>query len=82
MREAIVDGAGQQVHWVSGSGPGDGKRIRLNRKKLLHTSLGFLFSISSHGFWKEVCNHVGTFPVFSIPDHKRRAWWSECPGGV
>ena len=32
VREVLVDGAGQEVHWVGGSGPG-GKRIRPNRKK-------------------------------------------------
>ena len=32
VREEFVDGADQEVHWVSGSGPGR-KRIRLNRKK-------------------------------------------------
>ena len=31
VREVLVDGAGLEVHWVSGSGPGR-KRIRLNRK--------------------------------------------------
>ena len=30
VREAVVDGAGQEVHWVSGSGS-QWKRIRLNR---------------------------------------------------
>ena len=33
--EGIVDGAGQEVHWVSGSGSGR-KRIRLNRKTPAH----------------------------------------------
>ena len=32
---AIVYGAGHEVHWVSGSGPGR-KRIRLNRKTPAH----------------------------------------------
>ena len=35
VQEALVDGAAQEVLWVSGSGPGR-KRIRLNRKTPAH----------------------------------------------
>ena len=40
VREASVDGAGQEVHWVCGSGPGR-KRIRPNSKKTLAHLAGF-----------------------------------------
>ena len=46
-REAIADGARQEVHWVSGSGPGR-KRIRLNRNILAHLR-GLWFDLV-HGF--------------------------------
>ena len=67
VREAIADGAGQEVHWVSGSGPG-WKRIRLNRKNHAHLA-GFVVQ-SRPRVWKRL-RHVG-FSGISIPDHKRR----------
>ena len=67
VREAIVDGDGQEVHWVGGSGPGR-KRIRLNRKTPAHLA-GFMVQ-SRPRVWKRL-RHVGLFNV-SIPDHKRR----------
>ena len=67
VRDAIVDGAGQEVHWVSGSGPGR-KRIRLNRKTPAHLA-GFMVQ-SRPRVWKRL-RHVGRSSV-SIPDHKRR----------
>ena len=66
VREALVDGAGQEVHWVSGSGPGP-KRIRLNRKTPAHLA-GFMVQ-SRPWVWKRL-RHVGHSSV-SIPDHKR-----------
>ena len=66
VREAIVDGAGQEVHWVSGSGPGR-KRIRLNRKTPAHIAG---FRVQSRPVWKRL-RHVGHSCV-SILDHKRR----------
>ena len=63
VRGAIVGGAGQEVHWVSGSGPGR-KRIRLNRRNSC-TPRQIYGSISSTGV-EEVASCV------SIPDHKRR----------
>ena len=67
VREAIVDGAGQEVHWVSGSGPGR-KRIRLNRKPPAHF-VGLMVQ-SRPRVWKRL-RHVGHSGV-SIPDRKRR----------
>ena len=67
VREAIADGAGQEVHWVSGSGPGR-RRIRLNRKTPAHLA-GFMVQ-SRPPIWKRL-RHVG-HPSVSIPDHKRR----------
>ena len=67
VREAIVDGAGQEVHWVGGSGPGP-KRIRLNRKTPAHLA-GFRVQ-SRPRVWKRL-RLVGCSRV-SIPDHKRR----------
>ena len=65
--EAIVDVAGQEVRWVSVSGPGR-KRIRLNRKTPAHLA-GFMIQ-SRPRVWKRL-RHVGHSTV-SIPDHKRR----------
>ena len=48
VREAIVDGAGQEVRWVSGSEPRR-KRIRLNRKTPARLA-GFLGFILVHEF--------------------------------
>ena len=67
VRKAIVIGAGQEVHWVSGSGPGR-KRIRLNRKPPAHLA-GYLVQ-SRPRVWKRL-HHVGTICV-SLPDRKRR----------
>ena len=64
VQEAIVDGAGHEVLWVSGSGPGR-KRIRLNRKTPAHFA-GFMVQ-SRPRVWKRL-RHVGV----SIPDHRRR----------
>ena len=36
--EAVVDGASQEVHWVTGSGP-EWKRSRLNRKTPAHLAV-------------------------------------------
>ena len=66
-REALADGARQEVHWVSGSGPGR-KRIRLNMKTHAHFA-GFVIQ-SRPRVWKRL-RHVGPSSV-SIPDHKRR----------
>ena len=60
--EVFVDGAAQEVSWVSGSGPGR-KRIRLNRKTSAHL-VGSMVQ-SRARVWKRL-RHV------SIPDHKRR----------
>ena len=49
--ETIVGGAGQEVHWVSGSGPRR-KRIRLNRKTPAHLA-GFLVQ-SRPRVWKRL----------------------------
>ena len=62
-----VDGAGQEVHWVRGSGPGR-KRIRLNRKTPAHLA-GFRVQFRPR-VWKRL-RLVGYSRV-SIPDHKRR----------
>ena len=67
VQEAIADGACQEVHWVSGSGPGR-KRIRLNRKTLAH--LAGVMVQSRPRVWKRL-PHVG-HSCISIPDHKRR----------
>ena len=48
VREAIADGACQEVHWVTGSGPGR-KRTRLNRKTPAHLA-GFMVQ-SRPRFW-------------------------------
>ena len=67
VREAIADGASQEVHWVSGSGRGL-KRIRLNRKTPAHLAE---FMVQSRPLvWKRL-RHAG-HSSFSIPDHKRR----------
>ena len=60
VREAIVDGAGQEVHWVSGSGPGR-KLIRLNRKPPAH--LAGLVVQSRPRVWKRLRSR-GTFQCF------------------
>ena len=65
--EASVDGAGQEVHWVRGSGPGR-KRIRRNRKTPAHLA-GFRVQ-SRPRVWKRL-RLVGYSRV-SIPHHKRR----------
>ena len=67
VREVVVDGANQEVHWVSGSGPRR-KRNRLNRKTPAH--LAGIMVQSRPRFWKRL-RHVG-FSSVSIPDHKRR----------
>ena len=67
VREVDVDGVGQEVHWVSGSGPGR-KRIRLNRTTPAHFA-GFMIHFRPR-VWKRL-RHVG-FSSVSIPDHKRR----------
>ena len=59
VREVVVDGVGQEVHWVSGSGPGR-KRIRLNRKTPAHVA-GFMVQ-SRPRVWKRL-RHVGFFSV-------------------
>ena len=59
VRKATVDGAGQEVHWVGGSGPGR-KRIRLNGKTPAH--LAGLMVQSRPRVWKRL-RHVD-FPVF------------------
>ena len=62
-------GASREVHWVSGSGSGPGrKRIRLNRKTPAH--LAGLVVQSRPRVWKRL-RHVGHSSV-SIPDHKSR----------
>ena len=66
VREVDVDGVGQEVHWVSGSGPGR-KRIRRNRKTPAH--LAGIMIHSRPRVWKRL-RHVG-FSSISIPDHKR-----------
>ena len=65
-RGAFVDGAGQEVQWVGGSGPGR-KRIRLNSKTPAHLA-GFMVQ-SRPRVWKRL-RRVGHSSV-SIPDHKR-----------
>ena len=64
---ASVDEAGQDVHWVSGSGSGR-KRIRLNRKTPAHLA-GYMIH-SRPGVWKRL-SHVDLSDV-SGSDHKRR----------
>ena len=54
-REVDVDDVGQEVHWVSGFGPGR-KRIRLNRKTPAHL-VGLLIH-SRPRVWKRL-RHVG-----------------------
>ena len=68
VREDIVAGADQKVHWVSGSGLGR-KRIRQNRKTPAHLA-GCVWFNSRPSVWKRL-RHVG-FSNVSIPDHKRR----------
>ena len=65
--DAVVGGALQAVHWVSGSGPRR-KRMRLNRKTPAHLS-GFMVQCRSR-VWKRL-RHVKLSSV-CIPDHKRR----------
>ena len=67
VREDIVDGADQEVHWVSGSGSGR-KRIRLNRKTPAH--LAGCMVHSRPRVWMRL-SHVGLSSI-SISDHKRR----------
>ena len=67
VREAIVDSAGQEVRWVSVSGPGR-KRIRLNRKTPAHLAGSM---IQSRPRVKKRLCHVGLSSV-AIPDHKTR----------
>ena len=67
VREVDVDGVGQEVHWVSGSGSGK-KRTRLNSKIPSHLA-GFMIHPRPR-VWKRL-RHVG-FSSVSIPDHKRR----------
>ena len=69
VREDFVDGADQEVHWDSGSGPGR-KRIRLNRKTLAHL-VGFVVQ-SRPRVWK-ILRHVG-FSGISMPDRT----WRRC----
>ena len=67
VRGAIVDGAGQEVHWVSGSGPGR-KRVRPNRKTPAH-----LVGLSVHSrprVWRML--HCSRFIDASSVDYKRR----------
>ena len=45
VQEVVAEVASQEVHWVSGSGPGR-KRIRLNRRTTC-TPRGFSYSISA-----------------------------------
>ena len=66
FRLGHVDGAGQEVHWVRGSGPGR-TRIRPNRKTPAHLA-GFRVQ-SRPRVWKRL-RLVGYSRV-SIPDHKR-----------
>ena len=67
MLEAIVDGAGQEVHWVRGSGRGR-ERIQLNRKTPAHLA-GFRVQ-SRPRVWKRL--RLVEKSRVSIPDHKRR----------
>ena len=59
VQEAIVEGDGHEVLWVSGFGPGM-KRIRLNRKTQ-HTSRGLWFNLV-HEFGRGCV--MWDFPVF------------------
>ena len=52
VREAVVAGAGQEVHWFRGSSPGR-KRVRLNRKTPAH--LVGLVVQSRPRVWKRLC---------------------------
>ena len=65
--EAVVDGAADEVSWVSGSGPGR-KRIRLNRKTPAHLVDSMVRSRPR--VWKRL-RHLG-HSSFSLPDPKRR----------
>ena len=67
VRGAFVDGAAQEVLWVSSSGLGR-KRIRLNRKTPAHL-VGSMVQ-SRPRVWKSL-RHEGHSSV-SIADHKRR----------
>ena len=67
VQEAVAEGVGRRVRWVSGSGSGR-KRIRLNRKTPAHLAGSSV--IQSRSVWKSL-RHVGHSSV-SIPDHKRR----------
>ena len=60
VREVDTDGVGQEVHRVSGSGPG--------RKTPAH--LAEFMIHSRPRVWKRL-RHVG-FSSVSVPDHKRR----------
>ena len=55
VQETLADGDRQEVHWVSGSGPGR-KRIRLNRKTPAHLA-GFVVQCHPR-VWKRL-RHVG-----------------------
>ena len=67
VQEAVAEGVGRRVCWVSGSGPGR-KRIRLNRKTPAHI-VGLMVR-SRPRVWKRVDN-VGVI-CDSFPDWKRR----------
>ena len=69
VQEAIADSVCQEVHRVSGSGPGR-KRIRLNRKTAAH--LAGLVIQSRSRVWKRL-RHVG-HSVVSLADCKRRRY--------
>ena len=65
-----VEDARREVHWVSGCGPGR-KRIRLNRKKTLHT-LWVLVSNLGH-----VCGRncvMWGFQLILLLDYRRRRY--------
>ena len=66
--EVLADGARQEVHWVSVSGPGR-KRIRLNRKNPAHLA-GFMGPPRPR-VWKRL-RHVGHSSV-PIPDLRKEA---------
>ena len=66
-QEAVAEGVGRRVRWVSGSGPNQ-RRIRLNRKTLAH--LAGLVIQSRSRVWKRL-SHVGNLSDV-IPDRKRR----------
>ena len=59
VQEVDVDGVGQEVHWVSGSGSGR-KRIRLNRKTPAHLAGSMIHSRPR--VWESCV--MWDFPVF------------------